>query len=55
MLSTGSQGDAPWLKPAFVEARLTLVNVRPFVSGVLNVTRLDTLLDVRPAGEQAAT
>jgi anti-anti-sigma factor len=29
--------------------RLTLVNVRPFVSGVLQVTRLDTILDVHLA------
>ena len=31
--------------------RLRLVNVRPFVSGVLQVTRLDTVLDVHRAGE----
>jgi anti-anti-sigma factor len=30
--------------------RLTLLNVRPLVSGVLSVTRLDTLFDVRQAG-----
>ena len=29
--------------------RLTLLNVRPLVSGVLSVTRLDTLFDVRQA------
>ena len=29
--------------------RLALMNVRPFVAGVLEVTRLDTILDVRPA------
>ena len=29
--------------------RLALVNVRPFVAGVLEVTRLDTILDVRRA------
>lgn len=33
--------------------RLTLVNVRPFVSGVLQVTRLDTILDVHRVGEHA--
>ena len=27
--------------------RLALVNVRPFVAGVFEVTRLDTILDVR--------
>ena len=27
--------------------KLALVNVRPFVSGVLEVTRLDTILEVR--------
>jgi anti-anti-sigma factor len=32
-----------------VGGRLTLVNVRPFVSGVLHVTRLDTILDVHRA------
>jgi anti-sigma B factor antagonist len=31
--------------------RLTLVNVRPFVSGVLEVTRLDTILDVHRADQ----
>lgn len=31
--------------------RLALVNVQPFVSGVLAVTRLDTILDVRAASD----
>ena len=32
--------------------RLELVNVRPFVAGVFDVTRLDTILDVRRAPTQ---
>ena len=32
--------------------RLALVNVGPHVAGVLNVTRLDTILDVRQSGRQ---
>jgi len=32
--------------------KLALVNVGPFVAGVFNVTRLDTILDVHRAGGQ---
>jgi anti-anti-sigma factor len=39
-------------KVAAAGGKLALVNVGPFVAGVFNVTRLDTILDVHRAGGQ---